>query len=269
MLTITLDDNSIFDIKLNSNPVGQYIEKSFKHLQHLPLPTKIYDYPAYYVNDKDLLYTTLIDSAKKLNIDIDVSKLVNQEYLNYLHEIYEHGYKKGTNVWLDFHEMIHSIEKLNNGDIIDDQIIVNYRDAAGLLEKPFDRNYLQYAVQNVSAGTCYCRWSELGKHPYQYWLDKEPNDIIRLCQLATPWTILRPSFTIALEDTDLFLSKEELQEFNTWFSEYKDQWIQHWNLKSWDEKEMNSVIPIGEILDVSTFKEKIHKGARIYKVNVR
>jgi hypothetical protein len=270
MLILTLDDKSNFDITINSNPVSEYIIKSFRHLQHLPIPFHIYDYPKYYSSNKDLMYSNLISSADKLGVEIDVLKLTNQDYLNYLHKVYETGYNKGTNIWLEFHEMIHLIESLNNKNKHStDQIIINFRDSAGPLEKSFDKEYLAYSAQTITKGTCFCQWSELGKVPIQYWMDNEPDNIQRLCQLAKPWTILRPSFIIALEDIDFRLSPEKQQGFNEWFAKHKQVWMQHWKLDSWSEAEMNSVIPIGQVKDISLLVNKIHSGRILTKIAVR
>jgi hypothetical protein len=270
MLILTLNDQSKFDIELNRNPVGQYIEKTFRHLQHLPVPFHIYDYLNYFIQNKELIYNTLIESAKKLNVDIDVAQLTNQLYLNSLHKLYELGYNKGSNVWLEYHEMIHSIEAINQIDVRDvsDEVIINFRDRAGPLEKPFNRKYLEYGVQSVTQGMCFCRWGELGKIPRYYWADGEPDDIERICQLAKPWTVLRPSFNIALEDMDFTLSAESRQGFNSWFAKHKQAWMQYWKLDSWTEDEMSCVIPIGQIKDVSSFVEKIHSGKFITKVSI-
>jgi hypothetical protein len=269
-MLLTLKDNSIVEIKLDQNPVSEYIEKSFRHLQHLPIPFHIFDHLTYYKKDKELLYSTLVDSAKKLNINVDVSQLTNQTYLNSLHKIYELGYNKGSNIWLEFHEMIHAIESITNTDThpIPNEMIINFRDLAGPLEKPFDRNYLEYAVQLVTKGTCFCRWGELGKIPSQYWLDNEPDDTQRLCQLAKPWTVLRPSFVIALDDIDFSLSSDQQQKFNSWFDKHKQIWIQYWKLSSWTESEMYSVIPIGKVNNLSSLIDKVQSGIFPIKVSV-
>jgi len=269
MLTLTLNDNSTVDIELNQNPVSQYIKKSFRHLQHLPIPFHIYDYQKYYINHKDLLYSTLIDSADKLGIDVDVLRLSDQKYLNSLHKIYETGYNKGTNIWLEFHEMIHLIELANDCRLVNSQLIINFRDSAGPLEKPFNREYLKHSVQSVTQGTCFCQWGELGKIPSQYWIDNEPDDTQRLCQLAKPWTVLRPFFIIALDDIDFRMSLEKQQEFDAWFAKHKQAWIQYWNLSSWSESEMNSVIPIGQVKDISQLIDKLNSGAILDKITVQ
>jgi hypothetical protein len=270
MLVLTLNDNSKFDIEFIQNPISEYIEKSLRHLQHLPVPFHIYDYLNYFSKNTELLYNNLVDSAKKLNIDIDVAQLTDQSYLNALHKMYELGYNKGSNVWLEYHEMIHSIESANHTSIRDvpDEVIVNFREKAGLLEKPFNRDYLKYGEQKVVAGTCFCRWGELGKIPSHYWKDGEPDDTKRICQLAKPWTVLRPSFIIALEDMNFELSLESRREFNLWFANHKQAWMQHWNLESWTEDEMSLVIPIGQIKDVLAFANKIHSGKFITKVSI-
>lgn len=262
MLRLVFNDNSTVDIQLDQNPVGGYIEKSFRHLQHLPLEFQIFDYLKRHSQNKDLLYSELIKSAEKLNVKIDISQLGDQQYLNMLHKIYESQYNKGANTWLQFHEMIHAIESLTNIDHhpISDEMTINFRDRAGLLEKSFDYKYLQYAVQSVSQGTCYCRWAELGKVPTQYWLDGEPDDIQRLCQLAKPWTMLRPSFIIALADLEFALSIEQQQKFSMWFSRHQQAWLDYWKLPSWNLTDMSSVIPIGQVINLDQLKHNMQLG---------
>lgn len=271
MLTLIFYNNSTVNINLNGNPISEYIEKTFKHLQHLPLDFKIFDYLKYHSQNKDLLYSSLLDSAAKLSIDIDVQSLTDQKYLNSLHKMYEIGYNKGSNVWLQFHEMIHAVESVTNADIhpILNEMTINFRDRAGPLEKPFSRDFLKYGTPSITKGTCYCRWSELGKIPSQYWLDDEPDDIQRVCQLAKPWTVLRPSITIALDDIDFSMSAEQQEKFNIWFGKHKQQWMNYWKLTSWAADEMSLVIPIGLVENISLLKNNMESGLVPSKVQVQ
>lgn len=263
MIAIILDDNSEHILELNNNPLASYIHKSFKHLQNAPLPfSPHFDYMSKYYNDITGVINKLKASAEYLNVSVDFSKLDQQEYLNHLHKIYETGYKKGSNVWLDFHEMIHTLEKINNNYPFLDykQVMINYRDKAGPLEKTFDRGYLKYSTHHISKGTCYAGWCELGKTPVTYWSNNEPDDIKRMCQLIKPWLTLRPTFTIALQDIDFDLTPDQKQKFSNWFNKHKEQWTKHWQLDDWQQEEITSVIPIGKLLNVDEFESKMDSG---------
>jgi hypothetical protein len=271
MLTLIFNDNSTISITLNGNPVSEYIEKTFKHLQHLPLQFQIFDYLKYHCNNNKIFYDKLLESAKELNIEIDVLQLQDQKYLNSLHKIYELGYNKGSSRWLEFHEMIHAIEAVTNADIhpIPNEMVINFRDRAGPLEKSFDRDFLKYGTQSITKGTCYCRWNELGKIPSQYWLDNEPDDVQRLCQLAKPWTVLRPSINIALEDINFTMSIEQQEKFNVWFSKHKQQWMDYWKLTTWTSDEMSSVIPIGTVENILLLTNNMESGLVPSKIKVQ
>jgi hypothetical protein len=84
-------------------------------------------------------------------------------------------------------------------------------------------------------------WSELGKTPYTYWRDGEPNDIARMCQLIKPWIKLRPKILVALEDIDT-LSNIDIQGFESWWQQYSEAWCQHWNISSWTVNDIFSVV---------------------------
>ena len=212
-----------------------------------------------HVNDRNGLINTLVEAATKLNISVDVSKLSEQDYLNFLHKVYEEGYNRGSNIWLDFHEMIHALEFNKSTARPRNEIFINYRDKAGPLEKPFDKRNLKYATQKIPKGTCYTTWSELGKTLDTYWSSHEPDNIQRLCQLAKPWLILRPSFRVALEDVDLSLSPENKEKFTEWFKQYEEQWKKHWKVDDWTLDEIISItsIPIGVMNEVDVFTEKM------------
>ena len=261
MLKLILDDGAEFTIKLFDNPVAENLRRTIKHLQSIRIPfSPKFDKLYASINDRTALIDLLLESAGKLNISVDITLLDDQEYLNSLHKIYEQGYNQGSNVWLDFHEMIHAIEGSNLNKIPAKEITINYRDKAGPLEKPFDRTYLKFMTSQISKGTCYAYWGELGKTVESYWADGEPEDVQRICQLAKPWTILRPTFKIALEDNDLSLTADRKERIIKWFAQYEAQWKKHWNVNDWTVDEMSSVIPLGTIAEVDLLSKKIDEG---------
>ena len=269
MLELELSNGSKFSIVLLDNPVAEFIRKSLKHLQHLPLNFRQYDN----VNntpDYNQVLDEMLDSAAILNIEIDTSKLTDQSYLNALHKLYEKGYNRGSNTWLVFHESIHEMERLiSKTPFKPDVVFLNYRDKAGLLEKKFDITNMQYSVLKAKKGTCYCRWSELGKTPLDYWRDGEPTDIVRFKELAKPWTVLRPWFIVANKDISYEISAEERQAFEEWFAPLKDEWLKQWGLSDWTVDDIQSIIPIGELQNIDQFYNEILIGATPIKLTLK
>ena len=100
----------------------------------------------------------------------------------------------------------------------------------------------------IKKNQCFVRWQELAKIPYSYYVDNEPDNIKRLCELAKPWINLKASFHIACADID-FLENIDISSFDSWFSKYKNDWCNHWKISDWDSTESFKVIPIGEIDD--------------------
>lgn len=249
-------DNAVVDIILNSNPITSAVQKMYRHLQHLPINFKPWD--SYYYSDipQDQLVAELVKFGKKLNLDVDTQECINynQEYFNSIHKIYEQNYN-GNPEWLDFHEHIHLCEyqtkRLN-------ALVIDYREKAGLLKKSFDQNWMKNTTTVVSCGDVYVSWAELGKTPYTYWKNSEPNDLDRICQLCKPWLTLRPKLFIALEDID-FTVDFDVVGFNKWWQNYKEDWCQHWGIDHWGLTEMAAVGVIGSIVNPDLVKSNLQK----------
>jgi hypothetical protein len=103
---------------------------------------------------------------------------------------------------------------------------IDYNEKSGLLEKPFDRQWLKDAKSKITAGDVFICWQELGKTPYTYWSDNEPNDIVRMQQVIKPWVKLKPNIFVALEDIDLE-EKSKLTEFGFWWAQYSKELCQY------------------------------------------
>lgn len=250
-------DDDVIEIDLYSNPVASWLHSRYKHLAHLPLE---FDQKNMFFNrstDRSAVEHAVKQSAHDLNISIDDSQLASQLYLNHLHSIYENNflhsaYKEktlSTNSWIAFHDAVHLLEKLNSPGSLLPFVSFDYNTRAGHLERPFDRQHLKLATSQLKKNQCFVQWEELGKTPWDYFHNHEPNDIERLCELAKPWLMLRTSFRVACDDFDL-AQHADFDEFNQWFSEYQQPWCDHWGLTDWRPEEMLQVIPIGEIHDV-------------------
>jgi hypothetical protein len=252
-IAVQWDNLTDLTIKLANNTGAKYIWSALKHLQHLPLQLD-----KYVKEDPfDSLHSSLQLSTKELTklasnvgINIPLRQDLTQEYINQLHKIYEKNYN-GDPLWLEFHEVLHITERhLRSKDLPEGltatPIGFDWREQAGLLVKPYDRNLNEFLTADITAGTVYLKWQELGKKPYRYWFDNEPNDINRICDLAKPWCNLYPAFYVAIQDTS-FNSGVDLAKFDHWFEPFKDQWCEYWGLTDWTSEEMYKVLPIGSI----------------------
>ena len=88
--------------------------------------------------------------------------------------------------------------------------------------------------------------TELGKTPLDYYNNNEPTDLDRFCKLSKPHMTLRAKFMIALKDFDPPALSQELQQ---WFSQFKTQWLQHYNIRDWRARDEYLGVLLGEPKD--------------------
>jgi hypothetical protein len=245
--------NSNLKIFLYDNPVADVIYTKFKHLANVPI--ELYEGDVFFnCGTIEQAGLKLVDYARALGIDIDSSLFQDQSYLNFLHRLYEENFN-GHELWLKFHEHIHIVEKILYNRV-QPIVSIDYRTRAGKLEEKFDRKFLQYATDRVAKNQCFVQWQELAKTPYQYFANKEPNDITRICQLVKPWLSLRPSLHFACDEID-FLADSDPEAFDQWFAKYKEPWCAYWNVPDWNSLEPFLVIPIGEIESADLLVDKL------------
>lgn len=253
------NDLSVINFELFDTEVATKIYKSLKHLQHVNLNFRPWDNPFNQSSSQALLS----EYAKKLNIDINTEQdIFDQKYLNYLHEIYEKNYN-GEDYWLDFHEQIHRCENFNRTEPCICEI--DFRENAGPLTQKFNLQWMKESIIKVKKGDIFIKWSELGKTPYNYWQDQEPDNLQRICELAKPWITLRPKFSVAFEDID-FLKNKEITNFENWWKTREKQWCDHWNLDNWTLKDQCSVLVIGKVNNLPEMQSKLEKNISIKKV---
>lgn len=215
-------------------------QQMVKHLRHIDIPFRPWDNP--YVNLDPV--SDLIEYGKKVGVTVDRA-LCDQEYFNMLHTIYEKNYN-GDPAWLDFHECIHIYERSRNTSQPNKYLHIDYREKTGLLEKSFDHSWLKKSTRQIKAGDVFVNWAELGKIPYVYWRNNEPNDIDRIKELCKPWLKLRPKILVAMNDYDYTIVSPE---FDHWWAQYHDEWCRHWHIPKWDLDDMMSVLIFGKVPD--------------------
>lgn len=245
---LVFSNNQTVEIKLASTPLADVYQKIYKHLSRVPIQLRNGDNPYYSENmAHNQLVEKLVESGAKVGVTVDRDRCITQDqtYFNLIHKIYEQNYNGNTD-WLDFHEHIHLCESSYNKFKI---LHIDYREKSGLLEKQMDPAWSAGATTKIHAGDVFVRWAELGKTPYGYWQNLEPNDINRMRELIKPWIKLRPKIQIALEDID-FLQNIQVSEFESWWKDYSVELCSHWQVPSWTVHDIFSVSVFGHVDDV-------------------
>jgi hypothetical protein len=253
-IEVTFDNNKKYVITTQPNSISDSITSMLKHLTNVPLEFHNFDNP--YRHTYQTCLTQLVQAAKTFDIPVDVNRLHDQSYLNYLHTLYENGYN-GNPDWLQYHEGIHLLELLING-ICKSTVNLGYKEKAGPLKRNYTYDELSTCQIQFSAGDCFVEFNELGKIPYHYWADNEPDDIQRFCELSKPMLSLNFKITVALQDINAMPA--DVDKFNSWFSQYKSTWCQHWNIPDWTMEQMMGGMLIGKIDNITGFDESLGQG---------
>jgi hypothetical protein len=262
-LHIVWPNSQTVTIYLENNPVADYYYDCMKHLQHVPLSFNERSNSLLSTDIKKLT-NEIVELGIKLNVEVDIFKIQNQDYLNILHDTYFQNVKEKVfdPLWLKFHDKIHLIEECIGLYSRHTQIWFDYQEKAGILTKSFDRAWLKYSVREVYPGDCVLQQHELGKHLLLYKTSNEPLQSDQINQLAKPWCNLRPILDIELVKRTPyadFLERDQ-ENFLRWFAPYRDSWCQHWQIPDWQPWEMFAKIPIGRIEDLTIITENFSRG---------
>lgn len=261
-LKLVFSNDSNLIINLNDSITATKLARMSKHLQRVPLRFCNFDSP--FSHTPEIIIKQLLENANLLNIDIDQNQLDNQLYLNALHQIYERGYN-GDKIWLEFHESIHMKETINSGKI-PNTCSIDYREMSGPLAQKYSMEELLTCQLNFAAGDCFVSFSELGKTPYDYQRDGEPDNINRIVQLAKPMKNLTFRIRIALTDIDRSISQQDQLKFDNWFKPYKNDWCNHWALPDWSISQILGGIKVGEINDVGILIDNLKNNIKPNKL---
>jgi hypothetical protein len=165
-----------------------------------------------------------------------LQKNPDQLTYNVLHKIYEDNHnrlagRRDNGIVYKFHHAIHNAEggyeksrsKLNVG--------------WGVKEGPLtqDMNCQPFYENVIKKNNLYLPWAELGKTPYTYWRDKEPNNPERFYELCKPHITFRAKFFVALTDVEKPMPFPS--QFNQYFNQFKSQWLKKYNIGEWTERE--------------------------------
>jgi len=240
-MDVIFDTGDTVCFEFLDSPVTAHYKKVYKNLQHVTFEFQQWDLPYY---NQERCFAGLENYAKLLGIDVQKNMMRNQDYLNSLHEIYEKSYDGSSN-WLYYHEHIHLCESaIRNGES-SGYYHIDWREKGGLLTGAYRQSWNNYLISTVKPGQIFFQWSELGKRPYTYWHNNEPNNINRLCELAKPMLALRPKIIIAVDCINT-LQHVSSEEFDNWWNTYHNDWCAHWGIDQWSLQHMYGVIPYAQ-----------------------
>jgi hypothetical protein len=265
-MKILFEDSEEVAIELGNSPLCQVYRSIYKNLQHVPVPYRDWDNP-FWVNSR--AYPALIESlawyGRKVGVDVDQTSCLasDQDYYNYLHKIYEISYNSDQ-MWLDFHEHIHLCEYFYQ-EHRTTYLSIDYRNLSGMLERLVEHSWTDYGQTEFLPGDVFVAWSELGKSPYTYWNNREPEDLSRMCQLAKPWLTLKPKLLIATEPVNL-LANKDIDGFNLWWPKFQSAWCRHWNIPAWTIDHMYSGIPLGRVGNIDHLNNLLKQNLHIKQV---
>jgi hypothetical protein len=251
-------DGRTIDIKMESNPAADYYYSCIKHLQHVDLKFDLRQNPLHVEQmSRQELKDNLLSLAKLVDLAVDPQQLDNQEYLNNLHAEYVTAVDRPVYnpAWFKVHSAIHILEPET---LPRHSVWFDYEEKSGPLVKPFDREWLKYAVTEITPGMCSIREHELGKSLSVYKMNNEPLEIKTMCALSKPWLWFRPVLDVAYTYQDTYADFQE-DEFNQWFAPFRKQWCQHWGIPDWHPREMTSAIPVGYTDDYAILAECFRK----------
>lgn len=268
---LILSNGDKFSLNLQDCFTKDIVTRWFKHLQHVDIPWRPWEYLKWIeISSWDYITETIIRLGSQVDIKVQPDQLNDQTYLNFLHQLYEKGYN-GQQKWTDYHELIHVVESkqstAQNARCTRPVLGINYRHLAGPLKIKFQYKWLDLCKPKVKKGTIYLAWDELGKTPYSYFSDQEPNDLWRFVELSKPWIWLRPKLHIAVDDID-FIPVSFISEWDAWYKDKHDVFCQHYQLPHWSLSDMYSVLPIGHIPDIDQLESSVINGNRPQRIIV-
>ena len=229
---LTDKSNNIIDIdyKLHDTLLSVKWFTKIKHLHKIQIDAVISELED--VSNLELIYEEFCKFARLPKIPLP--QKIDQPTCNFLHQIYEENHdrfagKKNSEIMYRFHHAIHNAER---GHKSKTKLYVGW----GVKEGPLTQimNCHPFYEQSIIQNNIYLPWAELGKTPYRYWEDVEPNDVGRFNALSIPHRKFRAMFFIALNDRNCLPFPNQ---FNQYFNQFKQNWLSHWGIDDWTERD--------------------------------
>ena len=194
---------------------------------------------------------------------VDYSK---QDDLNELHKLYENHHDTVVDidpgVLYSFHQAIHLKEAIVNKTEFT-SLEFGWGEREGPLMERMNMN--QHYSDTLAPGNLYIKWSELGKTPFRYFSDGEPNDQHRFNTLSKPNKTLRPKFSLQVDAVKISPFTEK---FATWFENYKRGWLEHHGIDDWQPKDEESGVHVAEPVEKYNVKDFINTYPNFEKIEL-
>ena len=263
-LELVWSDRYAATIELEDNPVSRYMVRCVKHLQHLPLEFSHRDNPLFLVDAREHS-RILVEAARLLGIEIELARLGDHTYLNWLHDLYVDSYRRTNDPrWIPFHNALDAVEDTvrQRSEWDRKSIWVDYPGRTGPLIRPLDRDLLQYCSPTVAIGDCGVGHAELGKNLWDYYRDKEPLDNMdRICAVVRPWQYLKPVLSIfyrpCVEHANPYHTDPA---FTAWVDRVGPRWARHWGILDWSPTEIHARLRIGRLRDTAEAFRRFGRG---------
>lgn len=213
---------------LDTNDIASVWYKKVRHLNRVPL-SEHYTFKCR-LAPLEKINQSIREDLDKLNVLINLNYPIKasycQEDCNILHAVtVSTQYNYSPEIREIFHSMhrdIHSLEyhiqktKFN-------KIYAGWGEKEGPLTTKFES--LPYDLyQRSIPGTINLIWAEFGKTPWQYWKDRDLDNIDHFLKTCRPHRTFRAQFSLCLwESSDSFD-----EEFEKWFDSYRDFWQQRY-----------------------------------------
>ena len=215
------------DYELYDSLLAEKWAKKIKHLKRVPINP--IESGICNVSDIQDIYKKFCEFANLEPMDIEP---LDQSMFNKLHKIYEKQHEtlsriKNNEILYKFHHSIHYNENVPPSQN-EAKIIVGWGIKEGPLTEQFD--CYSYYADKIEKNNIYQYWAELGKKPWQYHRDKEPNNQKRVNELCKPHITFRAKFLISFKD---ITPSEFTPDFSKWFDQYKQAWFKAYKIQEY------------------------------------
>ena len=220
------------DYRLNDTELAEKWFSKIRHLHRIPIDTveshleKLSDLARLYQEFSIFAGLPVITLPHK----------IDQPTCNMLHQIYADNHdrlagRKDSEIMYRFHHAIHQAERVKRKP--KHRLMIGW----GIKEGPLTEtmNCQPFYESSIKRNNLYLPWAELGKTPYTYWRNAEPNDQKRFNELCKPHITFRALFFVAL--TDIGKPTPFPNQFNQYFNQFKSQWLKEYNVDDWTERE--------------------------------
>lgn len=231
---------------LEQNPIANKWFKKISHLYRVPL-CEHYTYKIKQEKSvaelNDSVTQDLLFLKQEIGLEFPIKENYDQDDCNVLHAItVSRQYHYPPEIREIFHRMHRAIHRIEFSlqQVTIDEIYAGWGEKEGPLQERFHTDPYQF-YEVCRPGTLYIRWSEFGKHPWQYWKDRDSDDIDHFLDTCKPHVTFRAQFSLVLSDHTV---DEFEPEFLTWFETRREAWKSRYGCGDWTPLHARGGVPL-------------------------